>query len=89
MNAEGWYQDPYGRHDARWISDGEPTKLVRDGVRESYDSPPEDVTPGPLVELAAVELADGGDLVRADERVAKRDYRRALQNVWEQTSGLS
>lgn len=53
MNAEGWYQDPYGRHEARWISDGEPTKLVRDGVRESYDSPPEDVTPGPLVELAA------------------------------------
>ncbi len=38
---EGWYTDPWGHHDARWISDGVPSKLVRDGTTESYDDPPD------------------------------------------------
>ena len=33
MKAEGWYHDPYRLHEARWISDGAPTALVRDGGR--------------------------------------------------------
>ncbi len=37
---EGWYTDPWGNHDARWISEGVPSKLVRDGTLESYDEPP-------------------------------------------------
>ena len=37
---EGWYTDPWGHHDAGWISEGVPTKLVRDGALESYDDPP-------------------------------------------------
>jgi hypothetical protein len=46
MNGEtlawGWHADPYGIHEERYISvDGVPTKLVRDGGRESYDPPPE------------------------------------------------
>jgi hypothetical protein len=86
VNAEGWYQDPYGSHEARWISNGEPTKLVRDGARESYDAPPAGVAAGPLVPLETEEMADGGDLVRADDRTPKPDYRQALRNVWEQTS---
>ena len=40
MNEEGWYKDPYGRHSARWISDGSPTGLVRDGTVESQDPVP-------------------------------------------------
>jgi len=40
--AEGWYTDPYGRHEARWMSAGSPTKLVRDGGVESYDEPPDE-----------------------------------------------
>ena len=31
---EGWYTDPYGRHEARWMSAGTPTRLVRDGEVE-------------------------------------------------------
>lgn len=27
---EGWYTDPYQRHEERWISKGIPTRLVRD-----------------------------------------------------------
>jgi hypothetical protein len=33
-------RDPYGRHEARWISAGSPTKLVRDRSVGSYDDPP-------------------------------------------------
>ncbi len=38
---EGWYTDPYGQHEARWLSDGVPTRLVRDGKLESYEDPPD------------------------------------------------
>jgi hypothetical protein len=41
--GEGWFTDPYGRHEARWLSNGRATKLVRDGVVESYDEPPTDL----------------------------------------------
>jgi hypothetical protein len=30
VNAEGWYVDPFGSHEARWFSDGVPTGLVRE-----------------------------------------------------------
>jgi hypothetical protein len=42
--AQGWYQDPYAIHEHRYFSAGLPTKLVRDGLQESYDPPPD----GPL-----------------------------------------
>jgi hypothetical protein len=41
MREEGWYVDPFGHHEARWISDGSPTALVRDGQIESKDPPPD------------------------------------------------
>lgn len=41
--------DPYGSHDDRWFSDGEPTSLVRDQGIESCDEPPRGQLPlGPL-----------------------------------------
>jgi len=39
---EGWYTDPFDRHQARWISEGRPTRLVRDRGVESYDPPPDE-----------------------------------------------
>jgi len=36
----GWFRDPFGCHEDRYISMGRPTKLVRDGGVESYDPPP-------------------------------------------------
>jgi len=30
--AEGWYIDPFGRHEARSMSDGSPTKLSGAGL---------------------------------------------------------
>ncbi len=38
---EGWYADPHGQHEARWLSDGVPTRLVRDGKLGSYEDPPD------------------------------------------------
>ena len=56
---EGWCTDPFGLHEARWLSDGVPTKLVRDNGVESYEDPPDEewtVTPSLIVE----EPLDGG-----------------------------
>jgi hypothetical protein len=40
---QGWHSDPFGLHGERYFSAaGEPTKLVRDGYRESFDDPPSD-----------------------------------------------
>ena len=37
---QGWHPDPFGRHGARYFSQGVATRLVRDGTTESYDEPP-------------------------------------------------
>jgi hypothetical protein len=47
--AEGWYRDPFGIHEDRWMSQGQPTKLVRDGGTESYDPPPDLPLPAEIV----------------------------------------
>ena len=48
MQAQGWCPDPYGIHDDRWFSGGEPTSLVRDQGVESFDEPPRgQLPPGP------------------------------------------
>ena len=64
---EGWYTDPFGRHEARWFSAGSPTKLVRDGTTEGEDPPPDDpyrLQPEPFGKLGR---SNGSDLRRADE----------------------
>jgi hypothetical protein len=35
--SEGWYTDPFGRHEARWLNNGDPTNRVRDGRTEASD----------------------------------------------------
>ena len=74
-HAEGWFTDPFGRHEARWMSDGSPTRLVRDGEEESYDDPPDEeptVTPSRIAEEQAV---DGSDLLRAGEHCVTGGFR--------------
>jgi hypothetical protein len=71
MKAQGWYADPYGVHEDRYFSDGQPTKLVRDAGIESYDPPPPrppDVEPD---ELAPSSRAYGGDSHRDDDPAAR------------------
>jgi hypothetical protein len=65
---EGWFTDPFGRHEARWLSDGTPTKLVRDGELESYDDPPDEEPSVVPVRIDAHVAPDGGaDLIRAGD----------------------
>ena len=67
MNEEGWYKDPYGRHESRWISDGNPTALVRDAGVESQDPPPDEPITMGMERVAEATRVGGGDLRRADD----------------------
>jgi hypothetical protein len=72
---EGWYTDPYGCHEARWLSNGEPTKLVRDGDLESYDDPPAGAPVAVPVRLEADPTTSSGqDLLRADSAEQDDSY---------------
>jgi hypothetical protein len=78
---EGWYTDPFARHEARWMSDGTPTKLVRDGDEESYEDPPDEepsVTPSPIAEH---QNSDGSDLFRADDAGAGESLNDRLHDA--------
>lgn len=77
--AQGWYHDPYGVHQHRYFSAGEPTKLVRDLGQESYDPPPDE--PLPDGELIPVQLTVPDHDEPADPPTI--DYRRAALNYFE------
>jgi hypothetical protein len=67
--AEGWCEDPYGVHQHRWFSAGNPTSLVRDGGIETKDRPPDEPFDGPLVRATSESEANSGsDLRRAGDR---------------------
>jgi hypothetical protein len=86
MNAEGWYKDPFGSHEARWFSDDSPTILVRDDGVESHDAPPTTYEG----ELSPIDdSADGAadDLRRADSAEKPFDPHdgvRAAMDVFDQ-----
>jgi hypothetical protein len=87
---EGWHTDPFGLHDARWLSAGEPTKLVRDGSIEFYEPVPEvDATVIPQPITTELRIADGEDLNRCDRRHrSQRDAMgRAAASILLHTSG--
>ena len=63
---EGWYVDPFGHHEARWISEGTPTALVRDGSVESQDPPPSESMTEPLDRIPGAPTGPD-DQKRADD----------------------
>jgi hypothetical protein len=80
MNTEGWFVDPFGNHEARWISSDTPTALVRDGKIESQDPPPDSHYSGPYTRIAQEGASNGDDLHHADDAESgssRRDYGRA------------
>jgi hypothetical protein len=91
-NYEGWFTDPYGVHEAWWMSGGQATKLVRDAGLESYDPPPEGPftqTPTPVQSPAASgsnDLRRADDLERGDPYDAKKAW-RGVEDVFTQTHG--
>jgi hypothetical protein len=89
---EGWFTDPYGRHEARWLSQGQPTTLVRDGDSELYEEVP---TGPPVVTPVRIGAggADGGagDLARADDAGSEGPYdaARARDAAEEAVDGMT
>ena len=75
LPAEGWYQDPFGVHEHRWMSRGQPTKLVRDGGTESYDPPPDLPLPDALVQADAGSSAADDDTGEADQDSSYSNWR--------------
>jgi hypothetical protein len=72
---EGWFTDPYAIHEARWLSDGRSTKLVRDGSVESYDEPPPGAPSVVPERIEAVPSAtNGNDLVRSEDAERANAY---------------
>lgn len=72
---EGWCSDPFGRHEARWLSDGQPTRLVRDARVESYDDPPDEAPTSIPTPLDVQDSgADASDVRRADEAQTGEPY---------------
>jgi hypothetical protein len=76
-SAEGWYQDPFGVHEHRWMSQGRPTKLVRDGGTESYDPPPDLPLPEVLVPAGADSAAGDDTGAAGQESYSNWRARRA------------
>jgi hypothetical protein len=70
VKAQGWYRDPYCIHEDRNFSDGQPTRLVRDGSMECYDPAPPGPPKAELAEVRQSQTGDGNDLRRADDRSA-------------------
>lgn len=72
--ASGWFEDPYGRHEARWISAGVPTTLVRDGTIERTDRTTESLGPMPVVQPVRAgvprDLPTNGSNPKASDRPA-------------------
>ena len=78
---EGWYTDPYELHEARWMSQGTPTPLVRVGGVESHDPAPD----GPF-KVAPLRLGEGGspsDLRRADDAQRESPTETPVEAAWD------
>jgi hypothetical protein len=83
---EGWYTDPYSRHEARWMSQARPSPLVRDGDVEGNDPAPDGpFTAIPVRVHSQADASNGADLRRADEaeRGSAYDPKRAELRAWE------
>ena len=65
--AEGWFVDPFGRHERRWLSDGRATSLVRDGRVEGVDVPPDTTLPAHLERAPGQGRASPADVRRAGD----------------------
>jgi hypothetical protein len=81
-NLEGWFTDPFERHEARWFSAGTPTSLVRDGGIEGNDEPPDEPPSGVAERIAP---PGGSDSLRRADDAEREDFdaERAQRRAWD------
>jgi hypothetical protein len=93
-NLEGWFSDPYGRHETRWLSGGKPTRLVRDCEVEGYDDQPDEPPTRSPVRIHNENVTtDSHDLRRADDAQREAEYEpgKALRrgtDYWDTTTAV-
>jgi len=82
---EGWYTDPFARYEARWMSAGRPTELVRDGRTEAHDPPPDEPFKVMPVRVGVDAPRGADDLRRADDAVRESgfDQEKANRRAWD------
>jgi len=81
---EGWYTDPFDRHEARWMSAGKPTELVRDGRAEAHDPPPDEPFISTPVRVGVDGTRRADDLRRADDTDREPRFDQdATRRVWD------
>jgi hypothetical protein len=80
---EGWFTDPFDRHEARWFSVGTPTKLVRDGSTESHDDPPDEPFSHDPERIAPPGGPDSTKRADDAERAEPFDPERAQRRAWD------
>jgi hypothetical protein len=89
-SVEGWYTDPYKRHEARWMSQGSPTPLVKDDGVEGNDPVGDEPFKTTPVRIETDGPGDGSDQRRADDAQSEDpfdsgDASRAATDVYDQT----
>ena len=79
---EGWFTDPFCRHEARWFSAGTPTRLVKDGHTESQDDPPDEPFSR---EPELIAPAGGTDSTKRADDAEREDFdtERAQRRAWD------
>jgi hypothetical protein len=89
--AEGWYRDPCGVHEARWLSNGVPTDLVSDGGHQTNDPPPNRPMPVELERIIEPEAHNGDDLKRVGEAKPREGMspKEQSQRVWDVIGGAA
>jgi hypothetical protein len=81
VNAEGWYVDPFGSHEARWFSDGAPTNLVRDNGVVARDEPPQPTYEGTPTPIGTSGDGALDDMRRADSAEEPYDSGKGVRAV--------
>src|SRR5579863_7262764 len=78
--AVGWFRDPFDLNEDRYFSEGRPTKLVRDGGRESLDPPPDRPLAAPPEPSSSHRdpSSAAADLRRADDAERESGHDRRL-----------
>ena len=89
--AEGWYRDPFGLHDGRWLSGGRPTDLVCDDAQVTHDEPPDEPMPASLERLLEGGPTNGEDLKRIGDAKPREgmDPKEQSQRVWDVIGGTA
>jgi len=89
MEAEGWSVDPFGAHQDRWFSGGQPTALDRDDGSEGHDDLPSPTFSGSPTPIDDDESTGPENTRRADSADEAYEPRDGARAAWSTFSSAS